>query len=51
MIGNGVIWVMIFAILAFACAKMMRNEVRIDCSSILESTRYRGVLQESIFDG
>jgi hypothetical protein len=49
MIG-GSIWVMIFAVLAFSRPKMVRNQVRIDCRSVLESARYRGVLQESIFN-
>lgn len=41
---------MIFAIWAFQRAKVVRNEVCVDSSSILDGSWYRGVLQEPIFD-
>jgi hypothetical protein len=41
---------MIFAIWALQCAKLVRNEVCIDSSGILDGSWYRGVLQEPIFD-
>jgi hypothetical protein len=49
--GSELIWVTIFTISAFACAKLVRNDVCIDRSGVLESARYRSVLQESVFDG
>jgi len=41
---------MIFAGWAFASAKTVRNEMRIDSSGVLEGSRYRRMLQEPIFD-
>jgi len=40
----------ISGIWAFECAKMVCNEMCVDSSSILEGSRYRGVLQEPVFD-
>jgi len=41
---------MISAIWAFGCAKMLCNEMCVDSSGILKGSRYRGVLQEPVFD-
>lgn len=49
--GHGRVWVriMIFAIWAFECAKMVCNQTCVNSSGILEGSRYRGVLQEPVF--
>src|SRR6266567_1122519 len=50
--GYGRVWIriVISGIWAFECAKMVCNEMCVDSSSILEGSRYRGVLQEPVFD-
>jgi hypothetical protein len=50
--GHGRVWIrmMISTIWAFGCAKMVCNEMCVDSSGILEGSRYRGVLQEPVFD-
>jgi hypothetical protein len=50
--GHRRVWIriVISAIWAFECAKMVCNEMCVDSSGILEGSRYRGVLQEPVFD-
>jgi hypothetical protein len=50
--GHGRVWIrkMIFAICAFECAELVYNEMCVDSNGVLEGSRYRGVLQEPVFD-